>query len=223
MPPRTDMQVVIDLETTGSEVDGCEIIEVGAVLIDMSDARAEHPTFKELGRFTSLVQISEEGVERVVANPVVMDMHRKSGLFNDLTSNRLHKPTILEVDKMVVDWLKQWTLQDGTHVPLGGSGAGHFDRKFIAKYMPKLDKRITYWAYDVGVLRRVWELLGIPTHGKQGDKTHRALDDALFHVAEWRYYTQHLADTWRVYNIHANEDEEWFPTIEQMAAMEFRA
>jgi oligoribonuclease (3'-5' exoribonuclease) len=63
----------------------------------------------------------------------------------------------------------------------------HFDRQYIDKNLPKLSRRITYWALDVGAARRIAALQGGSTHSIDG-KTHRALDDALVHADELRFY-----------------------------------
>ncbi len=187
MPPRSDVVLFLDLETTGAG-DECEIIEIGAVLID---AR----TLEEISRFTSMVKLSPLGYLQISANAVVNSMHLKSGLLQDLED--VNTPDIATVDSDIVYWLRKVAGPGTSHIPLGGSGVSHFDRKFIKRFMPGLDHAITYWAYDVGVARRSFQLVGIPWLPQQ--KTHRALDDALYHVKEWRYYVGHLRDTWKVY------------------------
>jgi oligoribonuclease (3'-5' exoribonuclease) len=108
-------------------------------------------------------------------------MHVKNGLLNDLD----YGFTRDEVDRDIAAWLPSGT----DHIPFGGSGVLHFDRKFIDKYLPRLGKRITYWAYDVGPIRRTASRVGYPWLS-QDAKTHRALDDARFHAEEFRYATQ---------------------------------
>src|SRR6478735_3654807 len=66
----------IDLETTDADVNRCEVIEVGAFLTDMN----LQP--KNLN-FSKVYKPTNEGLERLFFEPVVVDMHSKSGLLGD--------------------------------------------------------------------------------------------------------------------------------------------
>lgn len=173
----------IDLETTGNSPDS-DIIEVGAVLTDVSGREV-------LGEFTAVAQPSVFELRQIYNVPKVLDMHTKNGLLGELENTV--NPSIVTVDKQMNDWLNN-LYPSNQHLPLGGSGVSHFDRQYIKRQMPSIDKRLTYWSYDVGVLRRTWELMGLePMPFEEDDKTHRALDDIKLHIEEWKYYTGQLA------------------------------
>lgn len=184
----TDFILWIDLETTGS-ADDSEIIEVGAVLTDTKD-------FEITAEFSRLVQCSAEGLKQIYDNPKVTQMHTENGLLKELREGG--HSSISEADKELSAWLDANWGKSTSHIPLGGSGVSHFDRKFIARYMPLMHKRMTYWAYDVGVLRRTFLLLSMPTWAGTEDKTHRALDDIKFHVEEYRWYCNYLREGSRI-------------------------
>ena len=84
----------------------------------------------------------------------------------------------------------------GNHVALAGSGVGHFDRRFIRAQMPRTDKRFTYWAYDLGVIRRLFDRVhpDLVRPLPAGGKAHRGLADALDHRAEWLHYEALLTE-----------------------------
>jgi oligoribonuclease len=171
----------IDLETTGSDLDTVnehsgvrtrhEIIEIGAVITDMKlnvhDGRSH-----VIGH-----QIDMENVA-----PVVVDMHTKNGLWKDVAKSTL---TIGEADNELAEWIKRFNGND--HMAFAGSGIMHFDRKFIRRDLPLLDKRITHWGLDVGVIRRTFKFLLGSEEWPEDNKSHRAIDDALFHIEEMRF------------------------------------
>lgn len=174
--PNTERILFLDLETTGSDVEYDEIIEVGLILLDAK-------TLEEVGSFRSTVFPQDRAWDRIMRNDKVLAMHSGNGLLEDIT--RIHVPGAPVVDRRIINWLDENGIGKD-HVPYGGSGVGHFDKKFIDKYLPLFSKRITYWPYDVGSIRRTYELAG-GTNWPAQDKNHRALDDARFHVEEFKF------------------------------------
>lgn len=174
----------IDLETTGSS-DDAEIIEFGAILTDAS---------KELNPLSELTATVYSN--KPYEAEVVIQMHEKSGLTEALKSPDFWDVPSLE--KAVLRWINDTVGFSKEHIAWGGSGVGHFDNKYIRKYMPNLSKRLSYWVYDVGVMRRMFRLAGMTYVSPNGDsdtKTHRAVEDIRLHVAEAREYLQLLDRT----------------------------
>ncbi|KAK6018028.1 oligoribonuclease domain protein, partial [Ostertagia ostertagi] len=73
--------------------------------------------------------------------------------------------------------------------PLAGNSV-HFDRRFISKYMPRLDEHLHYRIVDVSTVKELasrWfpdeYAIAISKRG-----THRALDDIRESIEELRYY-----------------------------------
>ena len=181
--PRTDVALFLDLETTGNQIDLDEIIEIGAVLINL-------PSGEKVDEHTLTIKPSPAGFERIARNPTVKKMHEANGLLNVITLEDGTVP-IAQADFDMASWLLALNNGDPMHTPYGGSGVSHFDRKFITKYMPRFDRLLSFWAYDVGVARRMSELVGASTYPITG-KTHRALDDARVHVEEFKFYLARL-------------------------------
>lgn len=177
--PVNNLALILDTETTGNEPDS-ELIEIGMVMLDV-------PSLVTLGEFTIVIEPSPEQFSAMVHKKVVKEMHEANGLLADLLAERSVTPDV--ADAMIMKWLDQFTENDRTHIPYGGSGVAHFDRQYIAKQLPRLNRRITYWALDVGCVRRIFALQGASTYSIDA-KTHRALDDARVHVEELRYYAQ---------------------------------
>lgn len=181
MPPRDDIILWLDLETTGSR-DDARIIEVGCVLTDATPQLSEISTFETIiGPYIKQTEIVDN---------VVFNMHNKSGLIDALLDPLL--PDVHEAEKMLLRWLREHAGTSDNHIPFAGSGVGHFDKKYIQRDWPTLTKKLTYWPYDVGVLRRFLRLAGWDLPAKEGDKPHRALADTLLHVEEARLYLDKL-------------------------------
>ena len=185
--PADNLALILDTETTGNKPDS-ELIEIGMVMLDV-------PSLIELGEFTIVIDPSPEQFSVMMANDVVRKMHEVNGLIADLSGGKGVHPNV--ADSLINKWLDQFT-QERTHIPYGGSGVAHFDRQYIAKQLPRLNRRITYWALDVGSVRRIFALQGASTASIDA-KTHRALDDAKVHAEELRYYAQagQYADRYR--------------------------
>jgi oligoribonuclease (3'-5' exoribonuclease) len=171
----------IDLETVGTDLN-YPPIEVGVAIIERANL--------QVIRTEDYVLHLDESVE---LPKVVRDMHTRNGLLEECYASDMD---IAYADYHLADLLD--SLMGGNHMPFAGSGVLHFDRKFITRWMPETDKRITYWAYDVGVVRRFSQWAG----GKvlDGSKSHRALDDALWHAQEAAFYMQLLKVGSRYYD-----------------------
>jgi oligoribonuclease len=180
-----DHLVWLDLETTGSSEDkGDEIIEIGCILTNTH--------LDEISRFTSVVQPTALGLGRLMENKVVWDMHEQNGLLNDvLYAVQTNRPdtSLNHVTNRILGWLAGAGAQRG-HTVMAGSGVGHFDSRFVRKYMPQLQPGfLKYWVIDIGVIRRAHEMwVGTAVSNENDNKTHRALDDARCHLNEARAY-----------------------------------
>lgn len=173
----------IDLETTGNNPDS-HIIEFGAAMTDREFNVLD--TISLVGAlYPGDIPSMKEG------DGVPFLMHTENGLIEAALADGM---SLTEMDLTAVKWMKKFT--KGDHVPLAGSGVSHFDRpKFLEKDLPKFSKFLSYWAYDIGTLRRILKLIEItaPDTDKSIYKTHRALDDALVHIDEMRAYKRLLS------------------------------
>lgn len=182
----------IDIETSGSDEHNDDLLEFGMAVVDL-DRPADILIFGKWLIKPTIPLLDVMGA----ADPIVLDMHRANGLWADLEAGL--GENIDDVDLSISLILENLRLnQDGEEqrkIALAGSGVGHFDSRWIRYRMPRTAKHLTYWTLDVGVLRRACKYAGRPDLVLEGtaDKTHRALDDALFHHQEWLHYRAVLA------------------------------
>ena len=176
--PSKDYILWCDIETTGNRPED-HMLEIGFVL-----TRYDH----NLDVVAANSWLITEGTNMRINNidPFVIEMHVKSGLWADLAKVK-NNYVIVEDD--ILDWINGHTDNEKQHIPFAGSGVGHFDRKYIDKYMPRLSDRLTYWPLDIGVIRRMEALAGLGYNTDQVEKKpHRALEDAYLAADEARVW-----------------------------------
>lgn len=193
----------VDLETSGTNEHAERILEIAVVLTrpDLSD---QQPPFHAL--------VFHDDLEDVIAGmiPVVRQMHEANGLIEELRQPGDRGGAAADPANVTLDvgaprpmgaidqdlraWLK-FHSKPRRSVMIAGSGVGHFDRRFVKRYMGQTDSHLHHPAFDVGALRRmvtVWApWLLRPT--EQVDHPHRALPDVLDHIAEARHYADILS------------------------------
>lgn len=177
----------IDLETTGLRLEDSKILEVGIALTDEEgEIQAEK---------SWLNPAPLDGLRVAALDPVVLAMHAASGLWADLQrqyQDPLRDPLTLrparglDLNQEVAQWISLNTNWTTKRIPLAGSGVSHFDRQFIRRDLPDVDRKLTYWAYDVGVMRRMLRLIGFNSQTDEAQPTHRALDDVKAHIKEFQ-------------------------------------
>lgn len=183
-PTNNDYLLWLDLETTGSDEAKDCIIEVGCVLTT--------EVLDTISAWTCVVRPTAEGYGRLMLNPTVREMHEKNGLLPmmrelaALEEGEWPRPD--QAAKQLLAWLEDNGARQGRTV-LAGSGVGHFDRRFLDRYMPQVSRFLRYWCIDIGVVRRAHGMwVGSEVSTANDAKTHRALDDAYCHLDEARAF-----------------------------------
>ena len=163
----------LDLEMTGLDVERCAIIEIALVI-----------TKKDLEPIAELERVvwqPDEVLARM--DPFVREMHTKNGLLEKV---RASKTSLTDAENEAVALVaKHGTFRE---VILAGNSV-HTDRRFLARYMPTLERFFHYRQVDVStlkVLTRAW-YPGAPNFEKE-EKEHTALADIRESIAELRHY-----------------------------------
>lgn len=168
----------VDLETTGLDANRDVILEIAALPVDQNlnvlhkgwSTVISHPTVAPLPTMNDLVK----------------QMHTENGLLTEIASGGLGIQT---AQRVFLGYAEQFCLHGQT--PLAGSSV-HFDRKFLAQYMPGVDKFFHYRIADVSVIKEFWKRW-FPDAGEPPKvKAHRALADCYESVTEARWYRDRL-------------------------------
>jgi oligoribonuclease len=166
----------MDLEMTGLDPERHVIVEIATLVTD------DDLTIVDEGPDLVVHQppAALEGME-----PVVRDMHTRSGLLEAITASTVGLP---EAGSATLDFIKRHVPTPRT-VPLCGNSIGT-DRRFLAAYLPDIEDYLHYRSVDVSTLKELairWRPDVLDAAPKK-TSSHRALDDIRESVAELRYY-----------------------------------
>ena len=165
----------IDLEMTGLNPEEDKICEVAAIATDMD--------LNEIATYEAVVKVNDKIMkERMVGEFWEKNNKSRDALFEQNKNGK----DVKEVEKDLLSFLDK---NFDKTVYLAGNSI-HQDRKFIAKEMPELDKRLHYRMLDVSA----WKIYFENALGKKFIKpdNHRALDDINGSIEEFKWYLTFL-------------------------------
>lgn len=170
----------MDLEMTGLEPARHVIVEIATLVTD--------DELQIVASGPDLV-IHQPAEALALMEPVVRDMHTRSGLLEAITASTV---TLEAAGKATLDFIRTHVPEPRT-VPLCGNSIGT-DRRFLASYLPDIENHLHYRSVDVSTIKelaRRWYPSVIDSVPKKAT-THRALDDILESVSELRFYREKL-------------------------------
>lgn len=168
----------LDMEMTGLDPEKDRIIELAVVITN------------------SQLETVAEGPVWVVHQPnEVLDgmddwnkgTHGRSGLIDKVKASTLSEA---DVEAQCLEFIKQHV--PARTSPMCGNSIGQ-DRRFMVRYMPKLEEYFHYRNLDVSTLKELvkrWKpelAKGLTKHGK-----HEALADVHESIDELKYYREHF-------------------------------
>ncbi len=166
--------VWLDMEMTGLQPDSDRILEVALLVTD------------------SQLNVLAEGLELVVRQPdevlEAMDawnrgVHGKSGLVDKVRASTLDEAA---AEARALEFLAHWV--PARVSPICGNSICQ-DRRFLARWMPRLEAYFHYRNLDVSAVKelvRRWKPEAMKGLAKQGK--HEALADILDSIEELKYY-----------------------------------
>lgn len=167
--------VWVDIETTGTDSEKDEILEIACIITDRN--------LKELDRFTAVINHPDSILDNMA--DWCKYTHANSGLIEQVKKS---VDTVKSVEKKLFAFISR--LIPPKEGPLAGFSV-HFDRKFIERHMPSITKYLTYRIIDVSTLSELFRRW-YPEKCQRPDKPetvkHRALDDVLESIKTLKYY-----------------------------------
>lgn len=176
--PDENRLVWVDLEMTGLNTETDRIIEVAAIVTDAN------------------LEVLAESASYAVHQPdLVLDgmdqwnksTHGRSGLIDRVRASTL---TEADVQRAMLDFLRPWVPAGKS--PMCGNSICQ-DRRFLAQYMPELERFFHYRNLDVSTLKelaRRWRPQILD--GFKKAQAHTALADIHESIDELAYYRQHF-------------------------------
>jgi len=167
-----DRLVWIDLEMTGLDPERDRILEIACVITD-----------GELSLLAKGPSLAIHQPEDVLAamDAWCQEHHEHSGLLARVRASTI---SLAKAEEEVLRFVQRWTEQG--QAPLAGNSV-HVDRRFLARWMPRLEAWLHYRIIDVSTIKelaRRW--YGIEPPAKR--ESHRALEDILESIEELRFY-----------------------------------
>lgn len=168
----------IDLEMTGLDPDTDRIIEIATVVTDKNlNVLAEGPVLA--------IHHSKRILSRM--DEWCVNQHGSSGLTEMVEKSRITTP---KAEERTLEFLREY-IPEGKS-PMCGNTICQ-DRRFLYRYMPRLEKYFHYRNFDVSVLkiiaRRWYPEIAKGFHKKP---KHQALSDIYDSIDEMKYYLKNL-------------------------------
>jgi len=178
MPVNENNLIWIDLEMTGLDPERDHIIEIASLVTDANLAILAEGPVLAIHQSQAQLDLMDEWNVRT---------HTASGLVDRVKSSTLTEDDAVD---QTLAFLQQWVPAGKS--PICGNSIGQ-DRRFLFRYMPRLEAYFHYRYLDVSTLKelaRRWKpeiLAGLTKKG-----SHQALDDIRESVAELAYYREHF-------------------------------
>lgn len=167
--------IIIDLESTGTDVKVDALLEIGAIAVD-----------EELNNLSEFSQVVHTTRTQLLQGtwPDFWKMHGLNGLITEASDPYSNLPSLASVDESFVQWLLAFGFV-GQDVVLAGNSIGQFDIPMIRAQMPLTASMLHHRAIDISAQAR--ELVRVVEFVRtERNLPHRALADCKGELEEWR-------------------------------------
>ncbi len=168
----------IDLEMTGLDPDTDLIIEIATIVTDKNlNIIAEGPVLAVYQPDEAIAAMDDWNQKH----------HGQSGLIDRIKASTVDDA---EAERQSIEFLEQWVPANTS--PICGNSICQ-DRRFLYRYMPKLEDYFHYRNLDVSTLKELANRWAPELQkGFKKKAVHKALDDIIESIEEMKYYREHF-------------------------------
>lgn len=176
MKPNPNHLIWLDLEMTGLNPDKDRIIEIATLITDQNlEMIAEGPVFAIFQNDATLDAMDEWNTKQ----------HNKTGLVDRIRSSSINEE---KAEAETLEFLMKWVPPNRS--PMCGNSICQ-DRRFLFRYMPKLEQYFHYRNLDVSTVKELakhWKPEIVKLFKKKS--VHLAMEDIKESIAELRHYRE---------------------------------
>lgn len=168
----------IDLEMTGLNPETDFIIEIATVVTDKNLNILAHGPALAINQPDSALLAMDDWNQK---------HHGDSGLIDRVRASMISQQ---DAEKLTIDFLRHWVPERVS--PMCGNTIGQ-DRRFLVRYMPKLEAYFHYRSIDVSTLKELAARWAPKLKdGFRKETRHEAMADIIESIEELRYYREHF-------------------------------